>query len=367
MNIQSKYKNTINKYLPVVILSISVFTIQIFLYLVGLKYYLTQLTVTAYYSMVIIGLSMLMGYAGQISLGHAGFFAIGGYTTAVLTTINLTEYTNYKFVIFLKKIGVLIATTNFYGKDILYFSPWIALLSAIFVTVLIAIVIGTPVLKLKGHYLAMATLGFGIIINKIVTAFKIFGQADGISDVPPFTILPGISVSSRLNERILNYYLAWILVIFGVFILTNLIHSRVGRALRALHKEEAASAMGINVNKYKLNIFILSAVFSAVGGLFLTHYNRGISPSEASVFKSIRYLAIVAIGGMENLWGALVIGVILEFLSLRGVFGVYDEAVFGLILIFMMLFSSNGLNISYKSLINSLIKKWRKNGSSINN
>ena len=101
--------------------------------------------------------------------------------------------------------------------------------------------------------------------------------------------------------------------------------------------------MGINTSRYKLYTFVISAVFAAVAGIFLTHYNGGIGPSEAGIMKSIRYVAIVAIGGMANMWGALTMGIILNFMSLRGMFGSYDDAVFGAILIIIMLFAPDGL------------------------
>ena len=127
-------------------------------------------------------------------------------------------------------------------------------------------------------------------------------------------------------------------------LLLNLIHSRVGRALAAVHgAEDAAEAMGIPTARYKLNTFVLSAVFAALAGVLLTHYNGGIGPSEAGVMKSVRYVAIVAIGGMANLWGALSMSLVLNYLSLRGYFGTYDDAVFGVILILIMLFAPDGL------------------------
>jgi branched-chain amino acid transport system permease protein len=101
--------------------------------------------------------------------------------------------------------------------------------------------------------------------------------------------------------------------------------------------------MGVDTARFKLQTFMLSAVFSALAGVLLTHYNGGIGPSEASVMKSVRYVAIVAVGGMANLWGALIMGMVLNFLSLRGFFGSYDDAVFGLILITIMLFAPNGI------------------------
>jgi branched-chain amino acid transport system permease protein len=127
-------------------------------------------------------------------------------------------------------------------------------------------------------------------------------------------------------------------------LLRNLIDSRIGRALRAIHgSEEAAASVGVDTARFKLMVFVLSAVFAALAGVFMTHYNGGIGPSEAGVMKSVRYVAIVAVGGMAHLWGALTMGVVLNFLSLRGVFGSYDDAVFGFILIVIMLFAPNGI------------------------
>ena len=144
--------------------------------------------------------------------------------------------------------------------------------------------------------------------------------------------------------RVSNYYLAWGLVLVTLLLLGNLVRSRVGRALRAIHgAEEAATASGVDTQDTKLKMFVLSAVLEALGSVFLTHYNGGIGPSEASIMKSVRMVAIVAIGGMANLWGALIMGVLLNFLSLRGSFGSYDDAVFGGILLLIMLFSPQGL------------------------
>lgn len=306
--------------------------------------FMTQFTMTGYYSLVITGLCLLMGYAGQISLGHAGFFAIGGYASAFLTTYDLTPHKNNIVITVLSKIGIVSAVQNLYGGDSLVFHPWAAFLAAMAITVVVAYVIGGPVLKLKGHYLAMATLGFGTIVYKIVLGTALFGAADGLSDIPGFKILPGLEVSGKTGVRVQNYYIAWGMVVLGMLLLTNLIHSRVGRALRAIHSaEDAANAMGVNTAGYKLRIFVVSAVFAAMGGVLLTHYNGGIGPSEASIMKSVRYVAIVAIGGMANLWGALSMGIVLNFLSLRGYFGSYDDAIFGAILILIMLFAPDGL------------------------
>jgi len=332
------------RYLPIAGLISAVIGVQLLTYYTDSAYMLTQLTMSSYYSLVIIGLCILIGYAGQISIGHAGFFAIGGYISAFLTTYDLLPYRSQGLIAFFSKAGLLVRTEDLYGGQVLHFQPWAACIMAVLFTIIVAYLIGGPVLKLKGHYLAMATLGFGIIVYRTVLGTEFLGAADGLSDVPTFVLFPGLEVSGKTSVRVQNYYIASGLVIAGVIILLNLVHSRIGRALRSIHgAEDAAGAMGVNTAKYKLHIFVLSAVFAAVAGVLLTHYNGGIGPSEASVMKSVRYVAIVAIGGMANLWGSLVMGFLLNFLSLRGYFGSFDDAVFGAILIMIMLFAPEGL------------------------
>ena len=333
--------------------------IQIATRIAGADYYLTQLTMTAYYTLVIIGLCLLMGFAGQISLGHAGFFAIAGYTSAVLTTHDFGALAGTATGSMLSAIGVLAGRQDLYGGEIVSIHPWVACIIAVLLTMAVAYAVGIPVLRLKGHYLAMATLGFGTIIYSIVLGTERFGAADGNANVPPFTLLPGMVVTGSSSGRVMNYYVAWGLVTLGVVLLINLIGSRVGRALRAIHgAEDAANAMGVDTARYKLNTFVLSAVLAAVAGVFLTHYNGGIGPSEASIMKSVRYVAIVAVGGMASLWGTLIMSAVLNFLSLRGYFGSYDDAVFGAILIAIMLFSPEGiLQFDVRELVRKALKR----------
>jgi branched-chain amino acid transport system permease protein len=332
------------KYFPVLALVACIIVFQAITSLLGREFYLTQLTMSAYYSLVILGLTVLMGYTGQISLGHAAFFAMGGYTAAAMTTHNLIHLKGNPVIDLAISLGLTVMEKNTYGAEILHLSPWVSLVAAVCLTAAVAFFIGIPILKLKGHYLAMATLGFGIIIYRIVLGSRIFGEADGISDIPPFRLAGGLAVSGDPAFRVQNYYIAAFLVVAGVILLMNLVDSRVGRALRSIHgSEEAANAMGVNAARYKLLVFVLSAVFACISGVFLTHFNGGVGPSEADVMKSVSYLAIVAVGGMANLWGALIMGILLNYLSLRGYFGSYDEFVFGSILIVIMLFFPNGL------------------------
>jgi branched-chain amino acid transport system permease protein len=346
------------KMLPLMTLVLIVIAVQQITALSDTRFYLTQLTMSAYYALLIIGLCVVMGYAGQISLGHAGFFAIGGYVSAALTTRNLVAYSNTGIIKALNALGMLTVGQGIYGDALMVVNPWTACVVAVLVAGIIAWVLGIPVLKLKGHYLAMATLGFGIIVYRIVLASAYFGEADGISEVPAFPLIFGLRVSGDFGAREQNYYIAWGMLIIGMVFLRNLIDSRVGRALRSIHgSEEAADSVGVNTARFKLKVFVLSAVFAALAGVFMTHYNGGIGPSEAGVMKSVRYVAIVAVGGMAHLWGAMVMGVILNFLSLRGVFGSYDDAVFGAILIIIMLFAPNGiLSLNWRGFLDGRLR-----------
>ncbi|MGE4559600.1 MAG: branched-chain amino acid ABC transporter permease [Desulfobulbus sp.] len=345
------------KRMPLVGLCLFMVMLHVLTVFTDTQYYLTQLTMSAYYGLVIIGLGVLMGYAGQISIGHAGFFAIGGYLAAALTTRNLEPFAQSGWFHWLDRAGVLVHGQDIYGSTLVTVTPWTACLCAVATAALVALVIGIPVLKLKGHYLAMATLGFGTIIYRLFLATPYFGEADGITEVPGFHLLPFLTINGDSAHRVLNFYAAGILLILGMLLLINLINSRVGRALRSLHSsEEAAEASGINTTRFKLQVFVLSAVYAAVAGVLLTHYNGAIGPSEASMMKSVRYVALVAVGGMLNLWGTLIMGVGLTFLSLRGVFGSYDDAVFGGILILVMLFAPDGiLSLRLRPLLRQLI------------
>ena len=328
--------------------------------LAGARYLLTQMTMSIYYALATVGLCLLMGYAGQISMGHAGFMAIGGYTSSVLTTCNLIGHAQLPAFSLLERFGVLFRTESADGvSPAVCVAPWAAFLAAIILTIAIALLIGMPVLRLKGHYLAMATMGFGIIVHRMVIGFRALGEADGISGVPAFPVLPGAAISGVISDRLSNYLLAAAALVAGVWLLQNLVHSRAGRALRAIRgSEEAAEAAGVDTARYKLMTFVLSAVFAAAAGSFLAHYNGGIGPSEAGVMKSVRAVALVALGGMANLWGTLFSSLILNFLSLRGVFQSYDDAVFGAILIAAMVFAPHGRIPFFTA--NAAARAWRR-------
>jgi branched-chain amino acid transport system permease protein len=331
--------------LPFVLFALALLAVQLILRSLGESYLprLNELTMSFYYAIVVMGLCLVMGYAGQVSLGHGAFFAIGGYTSAVLTTFDFSKFQESAWTDALKQAHFFVAKDDLYGNPIISVSPWAAFLVAMLATFVIAALIGYPALRLKGHYLAMATLGFGLIVNKIVLGSELFGAADGIHGVPEWNLGFGLTVSGGRALRVQNFYIAGGLVLVLLLVLRNLVRSRVGRALQAIHdRETAANAMGINTAAYKLRAFILSALLAAMAGVFFAHYNGSIGPSEAGALKSVRYVALAAAGGMASLWGVTGVSTLLNYLSLRGLFGTYDHAVFGAILILIVSLAPDG-------------------------
>ncbi len=284
----------------------------------GNSYYLNVLVFVGIYSLITIGLSLLMGYTGQISLGHAAFFGLGAYTSGVLST----------------KFGV---------------SPWLALLAGIFVTGGIAFLIAAPALKLKGHYLAMATLAFGYIV------FIVFNQASSLTGGPSgFGQIPRFRLGNfLLRSDVHYYYLVWTLVIVVLLVSLNIIHSRVGRALRSIHEGELiANIMGVNTAKYKIQIFVLSAVYASLAGSLYAHFITFLNPTPFGFHFSIVLVAMVAVGGMASVWGAMIGAALLTILPeyLRA-FQDYDILIYGSILLLIMMFLPQGLFAGILSLI----------------
>lgn len=284
----------------------------------GNSYYLNVLVFVGIYSLITIGLSLLMGYTGQISLGHAAFFGLGAYTSGVLST----------------KFGV---------------SPWLALLAAIFVTGGIAFLIGAPALKLKGHYLAMATLAFGYIV------FIVFNQASSLTGGPSgFGQIPRFRLGNfLLRSDVHYYYLVWTLVIVVLLVSLNIIHSRVGRALRSIHEGElTANIMGVNTAKYKIQVFVLSAVYASLAGSLYAHFITFLNPTPFGFHFSIVLVAMVAVGGMASVWGAMIGAALLTLLPeyLRA-FHDYDILIYGSTLLVIMMFLPQGLFAGILGLI----------------
>ncbi|OQP07500.1 branched-chain amino acid ABC transporter permease [Geobacillus sp. 46C-IIa] len=285
----------------------------------GNNYLLSTLIIIGLYTLVSTGMTLLMGYAGQISLGQAAFYGIGAYASAYLTA----------------HVG---------------WSPWLAMAVGALLAALVAFVVGIPVFRLREHYLALATLGFGVIMFTLFKEWKaITGGLNGFFGIPPISAL-GISLQTDIQF----YYLVWLFVFIGLWFAHNIVRSRVGRALRAIHGSEvAASSLGVNITKYKLQIFMISAVYASVAGSLYAHYVTFINPDLFSIVPSIYFLIMVVIGGTAGVWGGLVGAAVYVGLGewLKAVVplllpdagGEFEIVFFGLLLILMLMYMPSGL------------------------
>ena len=269
-------------------------------------------------AIVVIALNLLMGYTGQISLGHAGFFGIGAYASAILTA----------------RFGL---------------PPVLALLAGAVAAGLLALLLARPVLRLKGHTLAMATLGMGIIISIVITNEVAYtGGPDGTS-VPGFT----------LGAWTIDGENAWYAVVSVLLLATawgslNLINSPIGRALQAIHGSEiAARVAGVDVTRYKVKVFVLSAVVASLAGSINAHYVGFVTPGVASFFHSIELVTMVVVGGMASVFGSIVGAALLTLLpQVLSQFEGWETVIYGVILAVTMIFMPRGL-------VPTLAARWR--------
>ncbi|OAF16902.1 hypothetical protein AXW67_00045 [Bradyrhizobium neotropicale] len=273
-------------------------------------YHLRLLNLAVISAIAVIGLNFAFGYAGLISLGHAAFVGAGAYGVALLTTL-------------------------------LAWSPWLALPAAVAGTALLAMLIGVPLLRLKGHYLALATLGFNVCFSIVAANWiEVTGGTNGISRIPELQIA-GHALG---NER--SYLWFALVVLAASATVAALIHaSRHGRAMIAVRDDETASSMtGIDVPRAKLAAFLLSSVYAAVaGGLFACHM-RFISPEDFNYAHSIAYLAMLVVGGEGSIVGAILGALFVTFLPewLRFLGSAY-LAFFGLFVLAILIFLPSGL------------------------
>ena len=293
----------------------------------AISHYLDVMIFVGIFSLISMGLSLLMGYAGQISLGHAAFFGLGAYTSGILCV----------------KLAV---------------SPWLAMVAGPLLTAVVAYAVGVPSLKLKGHYLAMATLGFGVIVRIVLNEeVGLTGGPSGLSDVPGLKIL-----GAPLDSELSFYILVWTLVLLVLVFCLNVVHSRIGRALRSIHDSElAADAMGVETARYKVMIFVLSAVLASLGGSLYAHYVGFLSPSSFNLLFSIKLVMMVVVGGMRSLWGALLGTWLLTFLGNEWlhVFKDFDILVYGAILLLVVMALPEGL-VSVVSRLGEVRKRGKE-------
>jgi branched-chain amino acid transport system permease protein len=287
-------------------------------------YIVNVLVFVGIYTILAVALNLLLGLAGQISLGQAAFFGLGAYISGVLTATHAAN-------------------------------PWVAMVIAVIAVGIIAFVLGFPILKLKGHYLAMATLGMGIIVYIIFNeTVDITGGPSGLPGIPNLSICGII-----FNTDMKNYYLVWTFAMVTILLSVNLSASRIGRALRAIHDSEvAARILGVNVRLLKVQIFTVSGVFSALAGSLYAHTVQFISPASFGFNVSIELLTMVIIGGLGSIYGSFLGAAILTLLpELFRTFQDYDIVVYGIVLIVMTMFMPGGLVRGIPLLARSLLAK----------
>jgi branched-chain amino acid transport system permease protein len=282
---------------------------------------------------VVVGLNLLMGYAGQISLGQAAFYGIGAYVSAVMSTLAVRH-------------NVLPGISD------TWWWPWLAILVAMLVTAGFAYAIGRPILRLRGNYLAMATLGLGVVMYTIFReGGEITGGHDGLSGIPRLSI--GNVFSFWPVDR--YYWLVWLAAFAVIIIGMNVINSRVGRGLRAIHTSEvAANTMGVDTDKYRVQVLMLSAMMASLAGSLYAHFQSIVAPGPFGFVASVELVCMSAVGGMASIWGA-VLGVSFFFVIkevlrarmhqlLHGAGGEHELIAYGVILIVVMIFVPGGLS-----------------------
>jgi len=268
------------------------------------SYYLSVLAYMATRFMMALGLSLLLGQAGQISLGQAGFVGIGAYGSAILTT----------------RLGL---------------DPWLAMLIGALLAATIAGLVGMPTLRLKGYYLAMATLGVNEIIYILLVQLKsLTNGTDGVTGIPSLSI-GGLNLGGPKAYHLI----AWGVALLMLRVALNLGNSRVGRSLRALHRSEpAAQSLGVDTSYRKVQVFMLAAVFASIAGSFDAYYVHFISPESYTISFSIILITGVIIGGLGTIWGALwgTLAIVILPEILKRVNSDITNLVFGVLLIAIM-------------------------------
>lgn len=269
--------------------------------------------------LVVAGLSLLFGYAGQVSLGHAAFVGIGAYTATFLTGV----------------IGW----------------PWpVAALAAVAVSVLGGLMLALPSLRLRGHYLAMATLGFGEILHvAFVEAEPLTGGVDGMR--VPAAVVAGVD----LSEPRAAYLLAWVIAMVTLVVLRNVLVRRPGRAMLAMHgSEEGAAACGVSLTGLKVQAFAVSAALAGLAGVLYAQRTGFVSPSQFGLTSSILFVAMAVVGGSRSLAGPAAAAILFTLLPYAdALLGLpretsefvqeWIEALTGFTIIAVMLFAPGGL------------------------
>jgi branched-chain amino acid transport system permease protein len=309
-------------------LTVLVLTMALAIYplLYGNPYILGLTNLIGIYTIVVLGLNLFIGYAGQISLGHAAFFALGAYGSALMTTE--------------------------WG-----FWPWPSIALVALFTAVVALLVGIPTLRLHGHYLAMATLGFNIVIYTVLV------QWDDLTGGPSgFAGIPSLSIGSwQFDSDLKLHYLVWAAALICLTLGLNLVRSGVGRGLAALAGDEiAARSLGVDTRRAKVKVFVLSAVLASLAGSLYAHTFGFVSPDTFGIFASVDFVTMVVVGGLGSVWGSLFGAALLTWLpEFVDLFEAYKEIIHGLLLVLVLLYLPQGLVTGLLDLAKVRLARWR--------
>ncbi len=275
------------------------------------EYWLQVTIISGIFIILAVSLNLIQGFAGQLSIAHAAFYGIGAYTSALLAL----------------RLGL---------------SFWVTLPLAVLFTGFLGFLIGIPSLTLRGHYLAIVTLGFGEIVYQVLERWEsVTRGVMALTDIPRPTPIFGI----RFEGKVPYYYLLLILVALVVFLVHRIVNSRVGRALKSIREDEvSAQALGIATYRYKVTAFAIGTMMAGLAGGFYAHYQRVLAPTEFTFIDSVRILMMVIVGGMGSIPGSILGALVLIWLPevLRAI-GDYRDLVYGAAVILIIIFMPGGL------------------------
>ncbi len=281
------------------------------------NFWITQANYIGLYGTVCVGVVLLTGIGGLTSFGQAAFVGVGAYATAYLNTS-------------------------------LQVSPWLGLLAGLAITCVSAWAIGSITLRMSGHYLPLATIAWGLSLYYLFGTAQELGKYDGLGSIAPIS-LGGIA----LDDGRSIYYLIWAVALLAIWLTTNLLDSRPGRAIRALHGGTAmAEAMGVDTARYKITAFVLAALYASVAGWLYAHFQRTVNPTPFGLNMGIQYLMMAVIGGAGHVWGALLGACLMTLLQdklqfwlpqLMGTSGNIEIIIYGVILVLILQYAQEGL------------------------
>lgn len=291
----------------------------------GNAYLLRTVIIVGIYIILALSLNLIIGFAGQLSIGHSAFYAIGAYTTALLTV----------------SLGI-----NF----------WLAFVLSFAVAGLFGLLLGIPILRLRGDYLAIATIGFGEIVRLVLVNWQELTRGPaGIPGIPSPSIF-GLMINNNTSW----YYFVFVIAIITIIISYNLLNSRLGRGLIAIRDDEiAAEAMGIKPSYLKILVFTLGAALAGMAGSMFASYIHYVNPDSFTYLESVTILMMVVLGGIGSIPGVIAGATVLAILPelLRSV-ELYRYAIYGLLLIIMMIGRPQGM-ISMESLRGGTKPSWQ--------